>query len=180
MSFISNGSKRLCAALALLALIILFVVVAGNIIARIIFDATGGQINFLIEGAIELSSYALLVMVFGALPIAVPDGLVQVDFVIDRLPKGIKRLLNMFWYSILMVGSIALTWHFVESGLKANMRGAVTQDLEIPLSIFYLIISIEMLCFSLVVLGSMLSQLGSTRADPNAGTKPGGNSELSI
>lgn len=180
MSDISSGSKRLCAGLALLSLIILFVVVAGNIIARIIFDLTNGQINFLIEGAIELSSYALLIMVFGALPIAVPDGLVRVDFVTDRLPPLIMKCLNLIWYMILTTGSLTLTWLFIQSGLKAMKRGAVTQDLEIPLSIFYFVICVEMLAMTLVVLAAMLTQVGLVRADEKAGPLPGDNSELSI
>ena len=78
--------RAISSAVSLLALIFLLFVVAGNIVGRLVLDLSGGSINLMINGAIELSAYSLLILVFGAIVTAIPNGLVQVD-IIDSCSK---------------------------------------------------------------------------------------------
>ena len=74
---------RLCDTVALIALALLFGVVAVNVLGRALFDATGQSLNLMIPGAIELSRYALMVLVFASLPRASEAGMVRVDLLIE-------------------------------------------------------------------------------------------------
>jgi len=144
--------KRLSSAVSLIALAVLFAVVTCNILARLIFDLTGGSVNFLIPGAIELASYSLLVFVFGAIPSAVPLGLVRVDVFLDLLPSPVRWLLDVIWAGLLVLLAVSLVNLFAHSGLLASKRGALTQDLELPLWIFYTIITAQTFILAIIAL----------------------------
>ena len=88
---------RLCDTIALIALAVLFGVVAVNVLGRALFDATGHAVNLMIPGAIELSRYALMVLVFASLPRAAEVGMVRVDLLIEHLPPRLSGLLDRLW-----------------------------------------------------------------------------------
>ncbi len=85
---------RLCDGIAAAALAVLLAVVAVNVVGRALFDATGQALNLMIPGAIELSRYALLAVVFAALPRAAEVGMVRVDLAIERLPAELRGALE--------------------------------------------------------------------------------------
>ena len=149
--------RRLSAGSAIVSLLFLLSVVAYNIVARALFDLTGGAANLLISGAIELAAYALLVMVFGALPGAVPQGLVQVEVLVQRFPRSVQWLLNLTWSLLLTLGAATLTLLFIDTGLKSHSRGALTQDLEIPLWIFYAVTSVQCAILAVISLEHLIS-----------------------
>ena len=133
MSTIMKPLLRLCDAVALIALAVLFGVVAANVLGRALFDATGQSLNLMIPGAIELSRYALMVLVFASLPRAAEAGMVRVDLLIDRLPPLLSRFLDSLWGLAIAAFGGATGWLLIEDALLQARRGDATQDLEMPL-----------------------------------------------
>lgn len=127
---------RLCDGLAMVGLAILLAVVAGAILGRLIFDLTGGALDLQVPGAIELSRYALLVLIVSALPGAAARGLVRVDLLIGRLPPSLSRSLDRLWHACVCgIGGIC-AWLLALEALRQADRGDTTQDLGWPLWIF--------------------------------------------
>ncbi|HSF96757.1 MAG TPA: TRAP transporter small permease subunit [Thermohalobaculum sp.] len=124
---------RLCDGIALAALAVLFAVVAVNVAGRALFDATGQAVNLMIPGAIEVSRYAMMVMVLAALPRAAEAGLVRVDLLIARLPAVLAGLLERLWALAVAAFAAAAGWLLLEDAALQATRGDVTQDLELPL-----------------------------------------------
>ncbi len=128
--------------LALGATLILLFIVSFNILARLLHDLTGGSLNLMIPGAIELSRYALLFIVFSALPHASISGMVRVDLLSQRLPSRLARFLDRLWLLFMAAFSLVLSWLFMQKALLTFTRGDATQDLQMPLFYFYAWISI--------------------------------------
>lgn len=124
---------RLCDAIAAAALAVLLAVVAVNIAARALFDVTGQAVNLMLPGAIELSRYALMILVFAALPRAAEAGMVRVDLLIERLSAALRDALERLWaLGTAAFGGAAASLLIEKARLEAE-RGDVTQDLEIPM-----------------------------------------------
>lgn len=128
-----TGLLRLCDAVAAAALAVLLAVVAVNVVGRALFDASGQAVNLMIPGAIELSRYALMVLVFAALPRAAEAGMVRVDLLIERLPRGLRGPLERLWALGTAAFGGAAGWLLIEKALLEARRGDVTQDLGIPM-----------------------------------------------
>ena len=127
---------RLCDAVASAALAVLLAVVAVNIAARALFDATGQAVSLMIPGAIELSRYALMVLVFAALPRAAEAGMVRVDLVLEHLPPALRRALERLWSLAIAAFGGAAGWLLIGKARLEAARGDVTQDLELPMWLF--------------------------------------------
>jgi TRAP-type C4-dicarboxylate transport system permease small subunit len=128
-----NRLLRLCDRIAVGALVVLFGVVAVNVLARALFDATGQTINLMIPGAIELSRYALMVLVFASLPRAAETGMVRVDLLIERLPQRPAGALERMWALVIGGFGAATGWLLFDEALLQARRGDATQDMELPL-----------------------------------------------
>ena len=148
--------RVLCQGIAVLAILMLFGVVAFNIVARLIFDLTGGAVNVLILGAIELSKYALLIAVFAAIPAMQARGLIRVDILSRSFPAWTRRVLDAFWSVLLFVFAMILAWMFAEEAMTAFSRGDETQDLRMPLWLFHAITTFECIALAVLVLGGVL------------------------
>ena len=127
---------RLCDGIALIGLAMLFGVVAVNVIGRALFDISGQAVNVMIPGAIELSRYALMVLVFASMPRAAEAGMVRVDLLVDRLPPILAGLLDRLWGLAIAAFGGAAGWLLIDDALLQVGRGDATQDLEIPLWLF--------------------------------------------
>lgn len=157
--------RRGCGVLAMAAAAYLLGVVAFNVAARSVFDATGGALNAMIPGAIEQSSYALLVFVFAAIPASLPAGLVSVDLFVGAFPSLLRRLLTAFWWGVLVVVAGALTVLFAEEAAATLARGELTQDLGAPLWIFYAITAGECAALALISLFEAGRQIAGAPAE---------------
>jgi TRAP-type C4-dicarboxylate transport system permease small subunit len=133
MHILMHRLLRVCDAIAATALAVLLAVVAVNIAARAVFDATGQAVNLMLPGAIELSRYALMVTVFAALPRAAEVGMVRVDLLIERLPAGARGALERLWALGTAAFGGAASWLLIEKARLEAARGDVTQDLEVPM-----------------------------------------------
>lgn len=143
--------EKISAYLAVTAIVYLLAVVAFSVIARIVFDFSDTRINFLIPGAIEQASYALLVAVFASIPPAIKQGgLVHVDIFTKKLPVTFQRFTARLWFVVLAVVAVTLTWLFAEETKTLFLRGDTTQDLHLPMFVFYAVVTFE--CFALAVI----------------------------
>ena len=134
---------------SLFSTLFLLFVVAFNIIARQIYDLTGGNIRLMLPGAIELSRYTLLLLVFAALPRATTQGMVKVDLLSRKLPAAWQTFLNKLWLLLMAMVTAILTWLFSHKAWLTFYRGDATQDLELPLLYFYVLISLASLATTL-------------------------------
>lgn len=125
---------RITDALAVLGAGALLAVVAASVAGRALFDLTGGGVNLLFQGAIELSTTALCLTVFAGLPRALADGLMRVDVVIERLPVRLARGLERLWSAALAGLGLVLAWRLAASAWTQAWRGDTTQDLAIPMA----------------------------------------------
>lgn len=146
----ARAVQLICEVIAMVAGAYLLLIVAGSIVVRALFDLTGGSVNLMFNGAIEQSRFALLIMVFAALPAGLQTGFVSVDILIDRFPRLIRNTMQRLWYLTTCVGACTLAWLFYHEAVKMLGRGDVTQDLGWPLYPFYGIIAVECLALALV------------------------------
>jgi TRAP-type C4-dicarboxylate transport system permease small subunit len=136
MSALMKLLLRLCDTIALIALAVLFGVVAVNVLGRALFDATGQAVNVMIPGAIELSRYSLMVLVFASLPRAAEVGMVRVDLLIEHLPPMLEGLFDRLWSLVIAAFGAAAGWLLIGEALVQAHRGDATQDLEMPLWLY--------------------------------------------
>ncbi len=161
-----RGLRLACQGLAVFAILMLFGVVAFNIVARLIFDITGGAVNVLLLGAIELSKYALMVAVFAAIPAMHATGLIRVDILSRVFPAWTQRALDVLWSVLLFVFAVILAWMFADEAMTAFSRGDETQDLRMPLWLFHAIAALECTALAILVLGSVLGLADTPNDQP--------------
>jgi len=152
-----NRVIRLFDAFSLGITLLLLLIVAFNIAARAIFDLSSGSINLMIPGAIELSRYALLLIIFAALPRASTQGMVSVDLLSNRFSASIQKNLTHFWLLLMAAFMAILVWLFTHKALLTFSRGDASQDLEMPLFYFYALISIACVATTLSCLAKVFS-----------------------
>lgn len=140
---------RLFDTFALGATFFLLAIVAINIVTRQIHSLSAGDINLMIPGAIELSKYTLLLIVFAALPHAASTSMVRVDLLINRFPKSINNFLNALWLILMACFTAILSWLFIDKAILTFGRGDVSQDLQMPLYYFYALISLACIATTL-------------------------------
>lgn len=150
--------------IALGSTVVMLAVVVLSVAGRLLFDLTGGGVNLIIPGAEEIARYALLLLVFTALPRAAVSGLISVDILTGLLPDGLRSLLERAWDLLLAVFAAIVGWLFVEQALVMFERGDTTQDLRVPL---YLVYGAVALCsFCLMLTGLWLAGRRFRRPGP--------------
>ena len=160
-----EGLRLACLALAILATLALFGVVAFNIVGRTVFDATGGSVNFMVSGAIELSQYALMVSIFAAIPAMLGTGLIRVDILSRMFPRWLANGLDRLWQAVIAAFAAILTMSFFELFLTALERGDQTQDLRLPLWPFYGLAALECAALTLLATGAVLGLVAPPQQD---------------
>ena len=171
MNIIRNlaGALRFaCLWVAIGATVLLFGVVAFNVVGRAIFDATGGSLNPMIFGAIELSQYALMISVFAAVPAMLGTGMIRVDILSRNFPSSLQSILDRIWLFLMAGFAGVLTVAFWDFAHTAFERGDQTQDLRWPLWPFYGIATLE--CAALTLLS--LAQASGLAPAPDAEREP--------
>lgn len=157
--------RALCLWVAIAATFVLFAVVAFNIVGRSIFDATGGAINLMIFGAIELSQYALMISIFAAIPAMLGTGLIQVDILSKRFPPWLQHLSERLWLVLIAGIAAILTMAFWDFALTALERGDQTQDLRWPLWPFYACAAAECAALTVLAIGGALGLIDAPQTD---------------
>ncbi|QPM92461.1 TRAP transporter small permease [Pseudooceanicola algae] len=135
-------------------------VVGLNVLARIIFDATGTALNLMIPGAIEQVSYLLGVVALAGLTASLSRGMIAVDFLVTRLPSKGQALVARFWFLVLTALALVLCWLFYEDMLATYARGEESQDLRVPMFLIYGLFALQSLALVVVALREMLTSQG--------------------
>lgn len=132
-------------------------VVAFNVAARTLFDATGAAVNLMIPAAIEQASYALLILVMAALSVSARKGMIAVDLFVHRMPRVVQTIAARLWFLLMMALALVLAQAFGAEAITLAGRGDVTQDLGLPLWLFYAVITVECLGLALICLAEGLT-----------------------
>ena len=119
-------------ALAGAALVFLLLNVTGTIVARVIHALTGGAVNLIWRGSIELATLALTVVVFASLHRAFVVGAIRIELFTDSMPDRVKRLIDGLFGLVYGAFAAAMTWRFAHAGAATSARGEATPDLLIP------------------------------------------------
>ena len=162
---ILGGLQAACLWLAIAATLLLLGVVAFNIIARAVFDFTGGAVNAMIPGAIETSQYALMVAVFAAIPAMLGSGLIRVDLLSRSFPAWLGRLFDRLWLIAMALFALVLADAFFGFALTAMARGDETQDIGIPLWPFYAVAAVECAALAILSAGAVFGLVASMPRD---------------
>ncbi|WP_460273575.1 TRAP transporter small permease [Celeribacter sp. ULVN23_4] len=147
---IAGWMEAACLGLAALCLLYMVCVVGFNVLARMVFDATGAAINLMIPGAIEQVSYLLGMIALAALATSLKGGMIAVDMLVGRLPPLLKALVARLWFVGILAFALVLVWLFWHEALATYARGEETQDLRIPMFLIYGLYTLE--CFALAVI----------------------------
>lgn len=124
---------RIADGIAVTGVAVLLAVVAGAILARIGQDLAGGALALSLPGHVELARHALMVAMLSALPGAAARGLVRVELLADRLPRGIAAGLDRLWMLALAGFAGLAAWRFAVSAAGQARAGEVSQVLAYPL-----------------------------------------------
>lgn len=147
------------------ALSFMLAVVSGQVIARAVFDLTGGRVNILLSGAIELASYSLLLVVFASFPRAMHSGLVNVDLFTARFPGWLNRLLDQCWALLTAVIALGMSWKALGEMQSAFERNLLSQDLDMPLAPFFAYVAVATLAFALIALSQVFTRSDRAHED---------------
>ncbi len=146
---------RLADGLAGLFLCLLLAVVTAQILTRALYRLSAGRIDLLFTGAIELASYALLLVVFSVLPGAVYHGLVRVDLFTARWPVFMRSILDRAGLGLTGLVALAIASQMMRQALRAASAGWTTQELDLPLAPFYGYAGVLSLLFAVVAFASL-------------------------
>ncbi|BBB25788.1 TRAP transporter small permease [Amphritea japonica] len=118
-------------------LVSMMFVTLADVLVRLLFKLTDGDIDLTFIGGVELIKYGLLMMVLFALPYSIGRSQVIVDLFTENLSARMKAILE----GIYMFGFVALgggmSYRFMHAVEQSQMTGETTQDLLIPLYYFY-------------------------------------------
>lgn len=140
MAFVARFAsvlERIAATVSMIVLAALLALVAASVLGRLVFDLTGGAMNPMIRGNIEVASYLLLTLVLASLPVTIGSGFVRVDIFVDALPAAVGRALDRLWSLLFAVFAVAVGRLFLDEAYRSAASGAVSQDLALPLSAIY-------------------------------------------
>lgn len=160
-------------ALAGAALVFLLLNVTGTIVARVIHALTGGAVNLIWRGSIELATLALTVIVFASLHRAFVVGAIRIELFTDFMPDRAKRLIDGLFGLVYGAFAAAMTWRFAHAGAVTYARGDATQDLLMPLHYIYTFLSIASAALAVVaIVWSVATTFGKTA---HAASEPSGS-----
>lgn len=149
-----------CLLLGGACLLYMVFVVAFNVLARIIFDVSDTGVNMMIPGAIEQVSYLLGIVALAALAASLKEGMIAVDFVVERLPDLPRALVARFWFLGVVVLATVLAWLFWEDAHATYLRGEETQDLRIPMFLIFGFYALQCLALAIIALREAFTSEG--------------------
>ena len=118
-------------------LISMMFVTLTDVIARAVFEATDGSVDFTFIGGVELIKYGLLFVVLFALPYSVGRSQVIVDLFTEKMPPRLKASLEGFYLLGFVLLGAGMSYRFYHAVEQSQLTGETTQDLLIPLYYIY-------------------------------------------
>lgn len=108
--------------------------------------------DYSILGSYELTELSMVIMVFfGIASYQVKDGHIRVDFIINRLPKRLCMLLEGLALLMETAFTALMTWAGFSAALQIKSRGTSTGILHIVQWPFYLIMTIGLALFLILL-----------------------------
>ncbi|WP_223479017.1 TRAP transporter small permease [Oricola indica] len=108
----------------LMALITVVVVVSA--VSRYMF-------SFPIPDAFDLSRLLLgAAIMWGFASVGYRGSHIKVDIIAEFLPKSVRRWIDTFAWTVLLIFTCLLTWKLLDRVLSASRSGEATMDLRIP------------------------------------------------
>tara|TARA_R110002074_G_scaffold105141_5_gene227081 strand:+ start:1518 stop:2033 length:516 start_codon:yes stop_codon:yes gene_type:complete len=157
---IADPVEAACLFLGGICLFYMVFVVAFNVLARVIFDVTDTGVNMMIPGAIEQVSYLLGIVALAALAASLKEGMIAVDFVVERLPDLPRALVARFWFLSVVVLALVLAWLFWEDAHATYRRSEQTQDLRIPMFLVFGLYALQCLALAIIALREAFTSQG--------------------
>src|SRR5690625_279633 len=116
------------------------------------FDVFGRYFfNKPIKGTFELTEIGLALIVFFGLAITHwHKEHVDIDFLIEKLTRKSKLIVDAIINAVIAVSIFLVTWKMVEYAQRVGASNTITGDLRLPVSIFIVIGAIGMFVFGLV------------------------------
>lgn len=118
-------------------LIVMMVTILVDVVARALFGATKGSIDFTFNGGVEIVSYSLLFCILFALPYSVRRGQVTVDLFTGGMSERLKGILAGIYTLGFGLLGLGMTIRFSMAVDRLRQTGETTQDLLIPMSYIY-------------------------------------------
>jgi TRAP-type C4-dicarboxylate transport system permease small subunit len=108
-----------------------------DVMSRSVFNLSNGAIDFTFIGGIEITKYALLIVVYFSLPHSLGRSQVIVDLFTDTFKTRTKALLEGFYTLGFVLLGGGMCYRYIHALEQANRTGETTQDLLMPLSYLY-------------------------------------------
>ncbi len=140
MRAIMDGARKLAFYMHWISgvlLIVMMVTILVDVLARAVFKATGGSVDFTFTGGVEIVSYSLLFCILFALPYSVRRGQVIVDLFTEGMSERLKGILAGVYTLGFGVLGFGMTFRLYQAVDRLNQSGETTQDLLIPMSYIY-------------------------------------------
>ncbi|MCP3871171.1 MAG: TRAP transporter small permease [Gammaproteobacteria bacterium] len=118
-------------------LIGMMVTVLLDVITRLIFRVSSGEVDITFQGGVEVVSYSLLFMVLFTLPHSVSRSQVIVDLFTERMDGRLKSLFAGIYTLGFGLFGVGMAVRFFESMGRVARSGETTQDLLIPMTWLY-------------------------------------------
>lgn len=123
-----NGLRLLLGAACVALLAALAGLTVVDVVGRYQFSSPA-------PGAYELTQLMLAALIFAALPLTTAAGEhVAVDIVYNLAPRWLRRLVRIVVGLLTAAALTAIAWRLSEHAMRLADRGAITDDLAIPLS----------------------------------------------
>jgi TRAP-type C4-dicarboxylate transport system permease small subunit len=146
--------SRVFNSIGMVFLILLMLVITADVILR-------ASLNKPIHGAIEISQFMMLIVVFLALAYTQhAKAHIAVDLLYTRFPKIVKSVIDILIY-ILSLGIVSLmTWQALVYTNRLNETNKISDILMVPIAPFEIIVLAGLGLFGLVLFIDLIHSIG--------------------
>lgn len=129
--------------------VLMMVTVLLDVASRFVVRVSQGSLNVSFVGAIEIVKFSLLFAIFLALPYFVDRSQVVVDLFTEKLRDRYKSGLDTIYYFGYALLGAGMCSQFYQSAVRTGLSRQTTQDLLIPMSYIYSVITFATLMLTL-------------------------------
>ncbi|MCK9534388.1 MAG: TRAP transporter small permease [Pseudomonas sp.] len=144
LSRIADSIAMLMYRLSGLLIFVMMMLIVTDVVARLLFSLSDGNIDITFTGGIELVNFTLLFSMLFAFPHAVDKGQIVVDLFTQQMDAARLRFFTGAYTICFGFLGGALCWRFIAGGMSAAESGEISQDLLLPLSSIYYISAIAL------------------------------------
>jgi TRAP-type C4-dicarboxylate transport system permease small subunit len=81
---------------------------------------------------------------------------IKVDLFAEMMPRGLRRAVNVFAWSVLLLFTLLLTWKLLVAVLSAEASGVATMDLRLPHWPFFALVWAGVAAANLAILARLI------------------------